>query len=304
MMRKTTILMAALVAGVAMTAAVRGDERATRPAKEAGVSFRAASTTATEGYDKAALDGRTLYIAPQVMLTGDQVTAVSTRQVEGGGAAMSLSLTEQAAGRLSGKGGADHVAVFVDSQLITVGAMSVQGGAATITGLTSGQAERVARLLTRGSASPTAATIKVVPVSQSNGDYVFDVYAQNVSGVRTYQVKLTTAGGDRGSLTLSDVRIDDARPDYLFLGNEAVKAADPSDSRLGGTLFNGAADATAAKYLGTWVFHASADAAGTFQIKVAAGEESFLLDLKSETIPSSAAGATVQIGGVSPKLTR
>jgi hypothetical protein len=304
MMRKTTILMAALVAGVAITAAVRGDDRATRTTKVAGVSFRAASTTATEGYDKAGLDGRTLYIAPQVMLTGDQVTAVSTRQVEGGGMAMSLSLTEPAAGRLSGKGAADHVAVFVDSQLITVGVLSVQGGAATITGLTSGQAERVSKLLTRGSVSPTAAAITVVPVSQSNGDYVFDAYAQNVTGVRTYQVKLTTTGGDRGSLTLSDVRIDDARPDYVFSSNAAVKAADQGGWRVGGTLFDGTADATAAKYLGTWVFHASADAAGTFQIKIVGDEESFLADLKADMIPYSAAGATVQIGGVSPRLNR
>ncbi|MDO8629602.1 MAG: hypothetical protein Q7R41_03855 [Phycisphaerales bacterium] len=296
--------MTALVAGVAMTAAARGDERATRPAKVAGVSFRAASTTVTEGYDKAALDGRTLYIAPQVMLTGDQVTAVRTRQGEDGGAALSLSLTEQAAGRLGGKGAADHVAVFVDSQLITVGALSVQDGAATITGLTSGQAERVARLLTRGSVSPSAAAITVVPVSQSNGDYVFDAYAQNVSGLRTYQVKLTTAGGDRGSLTLSDVRIDDARSDYVFFGKEAIKATDQGGSRLGGTLFDGTVDATAAKYLGTWVFHASADAAGTFQIQVARDEESFLMDLKNDTISSSAAGATVPIGDVSPRLNR
>jgi hypothetical protein len=303
MMRKTTILMAAWVAGVAMTAAVRGDERATRAAKVSGVSFRAASTTATEGYDKAALDGRTLYIAPQVMLTGDQVTAVSTRQVEGG-AAMSLSLTEQAAGRLTGKGAADHLAVFVDSQLVTVGALSVQGGAATITGLTSGQAERVARLLTRGSVSPSAATITVVPVSQANGDYVFDAYLQNVSGLRTYQVKLAAAGGDHGSLMLSDVRIDQARPDYLFFGNEAVKAADHGGSRLGGTLFDGTADATTAKYLGTWVFHASADAAGTFQIKVVTGAESFLANMRNERIPLSAADATVQIGGTSPRLNR
>ena len=302
-MRKTTILMAALVAGVALTAAVRGDERAARAGKVAGVSFRAASTTATEGYDKAALDGRTLYIAPQVMLSGDQVTAVSTQPVEGG-RVMSLSLTEQASGRLSGQGAADHVAVFVDSQLVTVGAFSVQGGAATIRGLTTGQAERVSRLLTRGSASPSEAAITVVPVSQSNGAYVFDAYAQNVSGVRTYQVKLVAAGGDRGSLTLSDVRIDEARPDYVFFGNEAVKAADRGGSRLGGTLFDGTADATAAKYLGTWVFQASADAAGTFQIQVVTGAASFLANTRNEKIPLSAAGATVQIGDVSPRLNR
>ena len=303
MMRKTTILMAALVAGVAWTAAARGDDRATRATKVAGVSFRAASTTPTTGYDQAAFDGKTLYIAPQTLITGEQVTGVRTQQVEGG-AAMSLSLTEQAAGRLSGKGAADHVAVFVDSQLITVGGLSVQGGAATITGLTSGQAERVSKLLTRGPVAPSAAAITVVPVSQANGDYVFDAYAQNVSGVRTYQVKLVAAGGDRGSLTLGDVRIDEARPDYMFFGNEAVKAADHGGSRLGGTLFDGTADATAAKYLGTWVFHASADAAGTFQIKVVTGADSFLANLRNETIPSSAAGATVQIGGVSPRLNR
>jgi hypothetical protein len=57
---------------------------------------------------------------------------------------------------LSSKGAADHVAVFVDSQLISVGAFSVQDGAAAITGPMSGQEERGARLLTRGSVSPSA----------------------------------------------------------------------------------------------------------------------------------------------------
>jgi len=304
MMRKTTILLAGvtLCAGLAMS--VRADDRATRVTKVSGVSFRAASTTPTEGYDRAALDGQTLYIAPQTLLTADQVTGIRTQPTAGGGTAMALSLTEQGAGRLSGTGAADHVAVFVDNQLITVGTLAVQGGQATISGLTSGQAERVSKLLSRGSVSPSGTAITVVPVSQSNGEYVFDAYAQNVSGLRTYQVKLAAAGGDKGTLTLSDVRVDESRPDYVFFGNEAVKAADKSGSRLGATLYDGTVNAASAAYLGTWVFHASADASGSFQVSVVSGSESFLATPSNEIIASRAEGANVQIGAVSQRLNR
>ncbi len=303
-MRRATALLAGLTVCAGLTMSVRADDRAARVTKVSGVSFRAASTTPTEGYDKAALNGQTLYIAPQTLLTADQVTGIRTQPSADGGTAMALSLSTQGAARLSGKGAADHVAVFVDNQLITVGTLSVQSGQATVTGLTTGQAERVSKLLSRGSASTNAAAITVVPVSQSNGEYVFDAYAANVSGLRTYQVKLVASGGEKGALMLSDVRIDASRPDYVFFGNEAVKAADTSGSRLGGTLYDGTVDAAAPVYLGTWVFHASADAAGAFQVNVVSGSESFLATPNNDMIATRAEGANVQIGTVSPKLNR
>jgi len=303
-MRKATTLLAGVAVCAGMMSSVRADDRAARVTKVSGVSFRAASTTPAEGYDKAALDGQTLYIAPQTLLTADQVTGIRTQPTADGGTAMALSLNEQGAARLSGKGAADHVAVFVDNQLITVGTLSVQGGQATVSGLTTGQAERVSKLLSRGSASNSVAAITVVPVSQANGEYVFDAYAQNVSGLRTYQVKLAASGGEKGTLTLSDVRIDATRPDYVFFGNEAVKAADPSGSRLGGTMYDGTVSAAAPVYLGTWVFQASADASGAFQVNVVSGSESFLATPGNDMIATRAEGANVQIGTVSPKLNR
>lgn len=295
-MRKTWVMMLGVALGLSLS--VRAEDRTTRSDKSPGVSIRAATMTATAGYDKAAFAGQTLYISPQSLLTADQVTGVTTREVEGG-VAMSLTLTAQAAGRLSGSAVASHAAVFADGQLVAAGALSVSGGQATISGLSSGQAERVSRMLSKG-ASPSGAAITVVPVSQSNGQYVFDAFAQNAAGVRTYQVKLAATGGDRGSLSLSEVRIDEARADYVFHGNEAVKAADQSGSRLGGTLFNGTVDVASPMYLGTWVFQASPDAAGSFHIKVMAEGDTFLANTRNETIASSATGATVQIGGSVP----
>jgi hypothetical protein len=49
---------------------------------------------------------------------------------------------------------------------------------------------------------------------------------------------------------------------------------------------------------------ASADAAGTFQIDVETRTRSFLSNLRREKILFSAADATVQMGGVTPRLNR
>ena len=45
-----------------------------------------------------------------------------------------------------------------------------------------------------------------------------------------------------------------------------------------------------------------ADAMGAFQIKVVTGSDSFLMNTQNEAIPSAASGATLQIGGVKPRL--
>jgi hypothetical protein len=121
---------------------------------------------------------------------------------------------------------------------------------------------------------------------------------QNVPDLRTYQVKMQASGGSAGSLTLTDVRIDETRADFLFAGEEAIKAADHGGSRLGGTLFNATSvSVDSPKYVGTWKFRPSADAAGTFQINIVSNGESFVSNGQNDNVSINLGSATVQIGG-------
>lgn len=286
-MQKSRILVASLLVGT-LAASAFAQDRAPRTEKVQGVSFHAISTTEAAGYNRATLDGQTYFFAPQALIRSDQVNSVQSN-------ASSLTLS----GDFAGSTKATQAGILIDGQLVAVGSLSLQNGQATITGLSASSTQRVAGLLSRKSTSPTSSAFVVKPMGQSNGEYVFDVYVQNVAGLRTYQVKLEATGGTAGSLAMTDVRIDEARQDYVFAGNEAIKAADHGGSRLGGTLFSGTVDVTAPVYLGTWRFRPSADAAGTFNVNVIPGAESFIADTANMPLPINTVGATVQIGGKS-----
>lgn len=284
-MQKTRIVVSSLLVGMLVSSAF-ADNRAPRTEKVQGVSFHAVSTSAAPGYSQGSIDGQTYYYASQALIRSEQVNSAQAN-------AAALSLT----GDFTGSSKASQVGVVVDGMLVAVGSMSLQNGQATVTGLSSSQLQRVAGLLSRKPTSPTNAAFVVKPMGQSNGEYVFEVYAQNVPSLRTYQVKLEATGGSAGSMAMTDVRIDEARQDYIFAGNDAIKAADHGGSRLGGTLFSGTVDITAPVYLGTWKFRPSADAAGTFNINVVPGSESFVADNGNVNLPINSVNATVQIGG-------
>jgi hypothetical protein len=263
-------------------------DRAPRAEKIQGVSFHTLSASPATGYNQATLDGQTYYVAPKAMIVADQVSSIQSN-------ASSITLN----GDFSGASKAGQLGVLIDGQLMAVGSLAMQNGQATITGMSASQTQRISNLLSRKPVSPTGAAFSVVPAGQANGEYVFDVFLQNVPELRTYQVKLQATGGTAGSLTMTDVRIDESRPDYVFTGNEAVKAADLGGSRLGGTLFNGTVAVAAPKYVGTWRFRASSDAAGTFNVGVISGGESFISNMQNQMLPVGSVGATVQIGAKS-----
>ncbi len=262
------------------------EDRAPRADKVQGLSFNAVSNTAAAGYNQMTFEGKTYFVAPKASIVADQVD-----NVQANGSSLTLS------GNFADAGKAGQLGILVDGQLVGVGTVAVQNGQTTITGLSATATQRVSHLLSRKPDSPTGAAFSVVPAGQANGEYVFDVYVQNVADLRTYQIKLEATGGTAGSLTMTDVRIDEARPDYVFAENEAIKAADHGGSRLGGTLFNGTVAVAAPKYAGTWKFRPSADAAGTFKINVVSGPESFISNMQNQPLPIGSVGATVQIGG-------
>jgi hypothetical protein len=262
------------------------DDRAPRADKVQGVSFHIVSTTPATGYNQATFNGQTYYVAPKATIAADQVSSIQSN-------ANSLTLSGQ-----FGASKANQMGILIDGQLVAVGSLALQNGTATISGLTSEQAQRVTHLLSRKGSSPTGAQFTVVPAGQANGEYTFDVFVQNVPDLRTFQVKVETSGGTAGSLAMTDVLIDKTREDYVFSGNEAIDAADQGGSRVGGTLFSGTVAVSAPKYVGTWRFRPSADAAGTFKIDVRANNtESFVANESNQNLPVTATGTTLQIGG-------
>jgi hypothetical protein len=289
-MRNSKLAISSLIIGMLVGTAY-AEDRAPRTEKVQGVSFHIVSTTPATGYNQATFNGQTYFVAPKATIAADQVSSVQSN-------AGSLTLSGQFE---SSK--ANQMGILIDGQLVAVGSLALQNGQATITGLAPEQTQRVTHLLSRKASTPTGAAFTVVPAGQSNGEYVYDVFVQNVPTLRTFQVKLEATGGTAGSLTATDVRIDKTRPDYVFSGNEAIAEADQGGSRLGGTLFSGTVEVSAPKYVGTWRFRPSADATGTFKIEVrSSNTESFVANEANQNLPITAAGTTLQIGGGKARL--
>jgi len=297
-MRRIGLVLAVGIVGIGVTslASARAESRSVREAKGGGVNFHMASTTPINGYDKVSTggDNGTLYVAPRPVWTGKEV--VSARTVDSrDGSVMELTLTAEAAERLATlrkHQSGDRVAIYVDGKLTSAGPLGADstGGRATITGLNSPNIESVVRLL-KGERPipvpipiPVSALISVVPVGESDGAYLVDVFVQGVTNLRTYQIGLVTTGGQGGELVREGVEIDNARPDFVFIGRQAISAADEVGGRLGGVLIDGGVDTAAPAYLGTYAFRPSPDATGTFEVAIDTGNKSLLADGQNEMV--------------------
>ncbi len=289
-MQKSKLVVSSLIIGVLVGTAF-AEDRAPRAEKVQGVSFHIVSTTPATGYNQATFNGQTYFVAPKATIVADQVSSIQAN-------ANSLTLSGE-----FGSSKANQMGILIDGQLVAVGSLALQNGQATITGLSPEQTQRVTHLLSRKASTPTGALFTVVPAGQSNGEYTFDVFIQNVPDLRTFQVKLEASGGTAGTLAVTDVRINKTRPDYVFSGSEAIAEADQGGSRLGGTLFSGTVAVSAPKYVGTWRFRPSPEAAGTFKIDVRANNtESFVANESNQNLPVTAMGTTLQIGGGKARL--
>ena len=117
-----------------------------------------------------------------------------------------------------------------------------------------------------------------------DGSVNVDVFATGVANVGTYEVALDVSDGDSGGLDLVDLFVEAGREDFVFGTGEALSAVDESGGRLGGVLVADAAPAAEPAYLGTFVFHASSDAGGTFYLTLRGGKGTFLRDTNANPI--------------------
>jgi hypothetical protein len=277
--------------GVTIVASARAESRSVRETKGGVVNFHMASTTPINGYDKVSLgtDNGVLYVGPRAVWTSKEVVSARTTD-SADGAVMELTLSPEAAQRLSSelrhKSG-DRLAIYADGKIVSSGTLgaSSSGGRLTITGINSVSTEQVLKLLNgeRPVPAPSPSTagpvISLVPAGQSpDGLYLVDVFVQGATNLRTYQIGVVVTGGTSGELVRDELQIETARPDFVFGGRQAISAADQVGGRLGGVLVDGGVNRPAASYLGTYSFHPSPDAAGTFQVSIDTGPKSFLAD--------------------------
>lgn len=305
-MRKVmTVLAAALVSvWVVGEGSARAQDSA-RSGKRSAVSYRLASTTTVQGFERMNL-GReaAIYVAPKAVLSGSDIASVRTIDVRNG-TDLALSLTGDAAtrfGNLLSRHVADQLAIFSGKRLVAAGAVSFDGdeGLATISGLSSSQVQRLAGVLRIQGVVPAGAVIALVPaqrVIQAGEATTIDVFVSRVSDLRSYQVSLTTSGGASGQLAIEDLSIDTDRADFVFGDRDKLKAADRVGKRIGAVLVDGGVDVAGQAYLGTYVVRASGDATGTFSINVRTDDQSLLWDSSNKPIRfGTSTPATISVG--------
>lgn len=128
----------------------------------------------------------------------------------------------------------------------------------------------------RAIAVPTF-TIKILQKAVAPGSTVTaEVRLHKVTDLGAFQFMMKTSGGERGSVTVENIVIDKQRQDFVFGTAQAFSAVDHSQMRAGGVLVDGGRDIVDSAYLATVTFRVSDDAAGTFQLNVDKGRETFL----------------------------
>ncbi len=152
---------------------------------------------------------------------------------------------------------------------------------------------RIAIATPRVFLSPEVSTIiPDVPLS-------IDVYVENVTDLRLYEVVLEVTSGSGGSLDLTDLTIDEARTDFVFAGIPSlVCLTDPEELRITCTPLSDdcVSVVETPAYLGTYTFVAPPGVGGTFHVSIADEPTSFLLDCNRDPItPIALADSTIRL---------
>lgn len=128
-----------------------------------------------------------------------------------------------------------------------------------------------------GAAGATFKTKALQKVVAPGGEFTVEVRLENVTDMGAYQFMMKTSGGEQGTLTVTDIVINKALTDYVFGRANALEAVDHQQMRAGGVLMEGGRSFESAS-VATVTLRASKNAAGTFQVNVAKGKETFLRD--------------------------
>lgn len=135
--------------------------------------------------------------------------------------------------------------------------------------------------------SPRSARLSLRPsvtVVDAGESLSVDVVASGLDDLRAFQLALEVAGGRSGELRLNSISIADRRRDYVFHGRETLEAANVDEAKVMSILPQGGTSASRERYLATFRFEASDDAAGEFEIRLRSDPETVLRDSASRAI--------------------
>lgn len=284
--------------------------RADRPSKGSGVSLRLASATPARGLEKVTVGGRTLYVASKASLSASDV--ISTESIASrDGSDVSLTLTQTGADRLAElieTYGGDYAVLYNGGKATVAGALSVDDGVPTITGLSDVAAAQLTRAISGRRTIDGGPTMAVVASNSAiaPGEAVtLDVFVSGVPSLRTYQVTLGITGGDGGRLVVEDLWIDHDRSDYLFGTQQKLDAVDRTGDRMGGVMLEGGVEALNRTYVGSYNIRASADASGAFRVNVITNDRRSILMTPDNIELNFNAGADAVINvGNNPRIRR
>ncbi|MGD2111021.1 MAG: hypothetical protein PVI86_16715, partial [Phycisphaerae bacterium] len=256
-MRKGTTLLALVVMGAWATSAL------------AAVDFHLAGTNQINGFGKATVAGVTLHVSPDVAVTGQSIKSADAID-SSSGTDIEVVVGPAAAQRLADsmkKNGANRLVAVSSGRIIGAGTPTVdtKSGRITIAGMNANIARRLTRVLNGASVTQLGPAVELVPSTTSltaGGVFTVDVFAANIPDLRVYQATLDAVGGTRGNLTVSDLKIDGTRSNFVFAGQKKIDAVDRIGGRLGAMLFDGSVDVANRAYLGSFTLKASNDAAG------------------------------------------
>jgi Rax2 C-terminal beta propeller domain len=127
-----------------------------------------------------------------------------------------------------------------------------------------------------------------------------EVFIQNASSLRAYQLQLSLVGETSGNLTCHEVFIDTGHTDYAFSGTSSWPFGNDDLCRLSASLTEGSVDVgDEPEYLGTFVLQSSSNADGVFPVVIDTSDlDSVLLDSLGGSIPFGADDTQLRIGAM------
>jgi len=267
---------------VAAIAGGRGD----RVVKRDAISLHLASASPQAGFRQVtAPTGNRIYVSSRATWTSLDVLSVDTLPGRGG-STLTMRLSGSASNRLTGqvrRVNDTQVAIYSGKSIIAMASVSPDGSL-TIGGITPDRSEQIRRVVDSQPIAPSGPLVTVVAAGELNGQYLVDVYVEGVASLRGYQVRLTTGGGDRGSLELKRVSVDNSREDYVFTGASVIDASTPVMRQLASVRSEGPTPANQSSYLGTYAYTPTKDASGLFRVNVEAGSDSVLVGGRSQEL--------------------
>lgn len=296
-MRKSYQFALSLALGAAMVSPASAGVRADRGMK-GGIVIQPAYYEAGEGLSEATLaDGSTVFVSRDA-LRGTDLAAVNVVRL-GDGQGIEVTLSDAALDRAAR---ADALVVTKNNRVLGIAPIddgTLESGTAIISEVDASMIGRITGQLRADAAAKVGPVIQLVPANSTvaaGGEVAVDVYVGGIDDLRTFQITLDTSDGVSGELRRVRMLVDSARDDFVFGSGQMIKAEDLLGGRMGAVHFHGGVDAVDLAYAGTFTFKATRDAAGTFDITVRAGAETFLMDGTNTNIDFSAVNTAVSVG--------